>query len=131
MEENKNQIKDFTDLKVWQEGHKLAILIYKITKKFPREEMFSLTNQMRRSAVSITSNVAEGFGRHTYKDKVQFFYLAQGSLIELKNQLILSKDVGYLSNNNFLELMKLSDLTHRLLQGLITKSKSFIISKKF
>ena len=128
--ENKLQVKNFFDLKVWQEGHKLAVLVYKITKNFPKEEMYSLTGQMRRSAISVTSNVAEGFGRRTYKDKVQFFYLAQGSLVELKNQLILSKDVGYLNNDDFSELMRLSDLTHRLLQGLITKSKSFIASKK-
>lgn len=120
-----NSIKDFTDLKVWQEGHKLVILIYKTTKTFPKEETYSLIDQMRRAAVSVTSNVAEGFGRHTYKDKVNFFYQAQGSLIELKNQLMVSRDIGYLENADFLKLIDLANHTHRLLQGLITKSKSF------
>ena len=128
-EENKNPIKNFTDLKVWQEGHQLAILVYNITKQFPREETYSLIDQMHRAAVSVTSNIAEGFGRHTYKDKVNFFYQAQGSLIELKNQILLSKDVGYLNDVDFTKLMDLADQTHRLLQGLIVKSKSFIVKK--
>ncbi len=81
--EKEKQIKDFTDLKVWQAGHTLAIDVYAITKTFPREKIYSLTDQMRRAAVSVTSNIAEGFGRNTYNDKVQFFYQAQGSLIEL------------------------------------------------
>ena len=83
--EEKIKIKSFTDLKVWQEGHALVILFYKIAKKFPKDELYSLTNQMKRAAVSVTSNIAEGFGRQSYKEKVQFYYLAQGSLIELKN----------------------------------------------
>ena len=75
------KIKDFKDLNSWQEAHKLVIMIYEKTKIFPREEMFGLTNQMRRAAISVTSNIAEGFGRQGYKEKIQFYYLAQGSLI--------------------------------------------------
>jgi four helix bundle protein len=81
-----NKIKDFKDLNTWREAHKLVLMIYGATKTFPREEIFSLTSQVRRAAISITSNIAEGFGRQGYKEKIQFYYFAQGSLIELKNQ---------------------------------------------
>ncbi len=67
--ETKSKIKSFTDLYAWKEGHKLVLMIYKITEKFPQKEMFGLISQMRRSAVSITSNTAEGFSRNTNKDK--------------------------------------------------------------
>ena len=123
------KIRTFTDLKVWQEGHKLVILIYKITKSFPKKETYSLIDQMRRSATSVTSNLAEGFGRRSYKEKVQFYYLSQGSLSELKNQLLIAKDVGYIKDSNYRKLKEQSDITHQLLQGLLTKSKSFINRK--
>jgi four helix bundle protein len=123
------KIKDFTDLKTWQESHKLVVLIYKKTESFPAKETFSLIDQMRRAATSITSNIAEGFGRQTYKEKVQFFYLAQGSLIELKNQLIIAKDVDYLLKDDYTQLFNQANEAHQLLQGLIKKSKSFIVHK--
>ena len=82
------KIDSFTDLVAWREGHKLVILVYKITKTFPREETYSLVDQMRRAATSITSNIAEGFGRQSYREKAQFFYLAKGSLNELTNQIL-------------------------------------------
>ncbi len=122
-----NKIQDFTDLLAWQEAHKLVLDIYVATKKFPKEEVFGLISQMRRAAVSVTSNIAEGFGRQGYKERVQFCYLAQGSLIELKNQLIIARDVGYMSTHEFEKYMTQADQSHRLLQGLITKSKSFIV----
>jgi four helix bundle protein len=128
MNAEKAKIKSFTDLKVWQEGHKLVILVYKITKKFPREETFSLVDQMRRSSSSITSNVAEGFGRQGMKEKIQFFYVAQGSLTEFKNQILIAKDVGYLDKNDLQELAEQANITHKLLQGLIKKSKSLLKS---
>ena len=123
-----NKIRSFTDLKVWQEGHELVILIYKITKEFPKEELFGLTSQMRRAAASITSNIAEGFGRQGYKEKIQFYYLAQGSLIELKDQILIAKDVGYLEKQDISPLVDKINNTHKLLQGLISKSKSILNS---
>ena len=124
-----DKIKSFTDLKVWQEGHQLVLLIYRTTKQFPQEEIYSLVDQMRRSASSITSNVAEGFGRQGFKEKIQFYYLAQGSLTELKNQLLIAKDVGYLVKEDFNNLAEMANNTHKLLQGLITKSKTFLNHK--
>ncbi len=121
-------IKTFTDLKAWQEGHKLVIEIYKITKDFPRDEIYGLTSQMRRAAVSITSNIAEGFGRRSYKEKIHFYYLSQGSLIELKNQILIARDINYLKEENFNNLVEKSNNAHKLLQGLITKSKSILNS---
>ena len=123
------KIRTFTDLIAWKEAHKLVILVYQITKSFPREELYSLVDQMRRAVISITSNIAEGFGRQSYREKVQFYYLAQGSLIELKNQILAAKDIGYLSKTDFDTLVNQANIAHQLLQGLITKSKSFIIRK--
>ena len=123
------KIVDFTDLKAWQEGHKLVLIVYKETEKFPGKETFSLTDQMRRASVSVTSNIAEGFGRQTYKEKIQFYYLAQGSLIELKNQLIIAKDIGYLSEREYFKIKEQSDSAHKLLQGLIKSSKNILNHK--
>ena len=120
------QIKEFTDLIVWQKGHKLVLTVYLVTKKFPREELFGLSSQMRRAGVSITSNIAEGFGRKGFKEKIQFYYLAQGSLTELRNQLILSRDVGYFDKRTISDIEASLIEVHRLLQGLITKSKTFL-----
>lgn len=121
-----NKIREFTDLKVWQEGHKLVLIIYKLTKEFPKEERYSLIDQLRRCVISITSNIAEGFGRHSYKEKIQFYYQSQGSLSELKNQIYIARDVGYITYEQFDQIIKQADQVHKLLQGLITKSKSFL-----
>lgn len=123
------KIKTFTDLNAWKESHSLVLLLYRLTKEFPREEIFGLTSQMQRAAVSITSNIAEGFGRQTYKEKIHFYYVAQGSLTELKNQIIIAKDIGYLEKSDFDQLENQSNIAHQLLQGLITKSKTFINHK--
>jgi len=120
---NQEKIKSFTDLKAWQEGHKLVLLIYRITKNFPKDELFCLVNQMRRCAISITSNIAEGFSRQYYPEKIQFYSIAQGSNTELQNQLLIAKDVGYLDQNNFNIIANQSVTTHKLLSGLIKKSK--------
>ena len=129
MEEVKKTIKDFVDLKVWQEGHELVLIVYKFTKQFPKEETYSLIDQMRRSASSITANIAEGFGRQGYKEKIQFYYIAKGSLTELKDQLLIARDVGYLGKEEFDLAMQRVDSVYRLLNGLISKSKEFLANK--
>lgn len=122
-----DKIVSFTDLVAWKEGHKLVVSVYTITKQFPREELYSLVDQMRRAASSITANIAEGFGRRSYKEKQQFYYQAQGSLLELINFVILSKDIGYLTESQRTELLSKTEYTHRLLQGLIQKTKTYIL----
>ncbi len=121
---NREKIKTFTDLKAWQEAHKLVLMVYKITKDFPKEEMFGLISQTRKAAVSITSNIAEGFARQSYSEKVHFYSTAQGSNTELQNQLLVAKDVGYLNKEDFNEIADQSVKTHKLLNGLIKKSKN-------
>ncbi len=123
-----DKISDFRQLISWQEGHKLVLLIYKAAKNFPREEIYGLSSQMKRAAVSVTSNIAEGFGRRSYKEKIYFYYLSQGSLIELKNQIEVSKDIKYISFTDYEKLIEQADCAHKLLQGLITKSRTFISS---
>lgn len=119
-------IKSFTDLNAWKEGHKLVLMVYKATKHFPKDEMFSLINQLRRAAVSITSNIAEGFSRQSYKEKVQFYSTALGSVTEVQNQLMIARDVGYLDEVEFSKIFQQTIVVNKLTNGLIKKSKSFI-----
>jgi four helix bundle protein len=114
----KVKIKSFTDLNAWREGHKLVMMVYRITKKFPREEVFGLANQMRRCAVSITSNIAEGFSRQTTKEKMQFYSVSHGSLTELQNQLIISRDNDYLDKEEFDKIANQTIIVHKLITGL-------------
>lgn len=115
---------------MWQEGHVLVILVYKITKNFPKEEIYSFVDQIRRAAASGTANIAELFCRHSYKEKIQFYYLSQGSLNEVKNFIFIAKDVGCLSEDDFNKLIEQANITHILLQGLIKNSKSLIFIHK-
>ena len=85
----------FQDLTVWQKSHQFVLGIYKLTRSFPDYELFSLTSQIRRSAVSIPANIAEGFKRRGKADKVRFFNISQGSLEETRYYLILTQDLGY------------------------------------
>ena len=89
-------IQKFEDLEVWKESLKLARLIYTCTKSFPKEEQFALTNQIRRASYSVSANIAEGFGRSTSRDKLHFYTIAYGSLLETKNFLYLAKELEYI-----------------------------------
>lgn len=93
MEYNNPKIISFRDLIVWQKGLEIAKEVYRISASFPKDEIFGLTSQMRRSAVSISSNIAEGRGRSSKKDFANFLYIAQGSLYELETQLTLAKEL--------------------------------------
>ena len=95
----------FEQLLVWQKGHQYVLSIYRITKLFPKEEIFGLVNQMRRAAASITANIAEGYAKISPKDKLRFYNISQGSLEETRNFVILSKDLGYITieDKEFLE----------------------------
>ncbi|MEK7200794.1 MAG: four helix bundle protein [Patescibacteria group bacterium] len=118
-----NKIRSFTDLNVWKEGHKLVIMIYKATRQFPKDELFGLTNQIRRAVVSITSNIAEGFSRNTFKDKTQFYSIALGSLTEVQNQLLVSRDVGYMDNVMFKEIGNQTVVVSKLCNGLLKSNR--------
>ncbi len=87
----------YKDLDVWQQTRILVKTIYQVTKKFPREELFGLTNQIRRAVISILSNSAEGCGRNHSKDSIQFFFIARASLYELETQIIVGCDLEYIS----------------------------------
>lgn len=128
-ESREGKIREFTDMVAWQVAHDLAIRVYTATRKFPREELYGLTSQMRRAAVSISSNIAEGFGRVSYKEKLQFYYLSHGSLTELKNQLMVARDIGYLTGKSFEEIDEQLVHAHRLLRGLLTKTRDILDSK--
>ncbi len=112
------KIKSFADLNAWKQGHLLILNIYKITKKFPQEERYGLISQMQRAAVSITSNIAEGFSRNTNKDKFQFYCMAHGSLTELQNQLIISRDLKYLDKIKFDSIAQQTIVVGKLINGL-------------
>jgi four helix bundle protein len=94
-----------------------------MTKSFPKEEMFGLSNQLRRSAVSITSNIAEGFSRKSLKEKIQFYSMAKASNTELQNQLLIARDVGYLNEEKFKQLEEQSIRVNKLISGLIRYCK--------
>lgn len=119
-----NKITTFKDLDAWKEGHILVLEVYKITRSFPREELFALISQMRRCAVSITSNIAEGFSRQSYKDKAYFYSTALGSLTELQSQIQIALDIGYVNDDQFKQLEAQSVKVHKILNGLIKSSKS-------
>lgn len=118
------KIRTFTDLIAWQEGHKLVLLVYHVTDGFPNKEIYSLIDQMRRCSVSVTSNLAEGFSRQSKKEKMQFYYMALGSLSELQNQLLISRDLKYLSEEDFVIITQLSVHVSKLINGLIKSLKS-------
>lgn len=124
--DNSIKLKTFKDLNTWKEGHELVIMIYKITKKFPKEEQFGLTNQLRRAAVSFTSNIAEGFSRNSYKEKLQFYSMALGSLTEVESQLTVAKDIKYISEKEYVLLELQITTVSKLTNGLIKKSKTII-----
>jgi len=114
-----SEIKNFYDLEAWQEGHKLVLDIYKISESFPVEEKFGLVSQLRRAATSITANIAEGFTRYHFNDKTRFYYQARGSLGEVRNFLILAKDLRILGNEEHSELEERASQVRRLINGLI------------
>ena len=111
-------ITSFTQLIAWQKAHAVVLAIYRITKHFPTDERFGLIDQMRRAAVSITSNIAEGFGRTNKREKAQFYSLAYGSLLEVENQLLIARDVGYLDPKLFQAIAEQCVEVARLLNGL-------------
>lgn len=119
-------IKSFTELDTWKKGHSLVLIIYKLTKRFPIEEKYLLIDQMRRCAISITSNIAEGFSRKSYKEKLNFYSMALGSCTELQNQLLVCRDIGYVDREEFTKIANLTVEVNKLINGLIRSTKKYI-----
>ncbi len=111
-------MKSFRDLKVWQKAHQLALDVYEVTRNFPSEERFGLSSQMRRSTVSTAANIVEGFKRKSNKDYSHFLNMADGSLEETKYYVILSKDLGYIDEEDHDRLMPLCEEVGKMLNGL-------------
>ncbi len=110
-------IKSFKDIIAWQKAHELTLLVYKLTEKYPKIETFGLTSQSRRCAVSVPSNIAEGFKRKSKNDTLHFYNIAEGSLEELKYQLLLAKDLKYIANEDYQQAMTLAEEAGRLING--------------
>jgi len=112
-------VKSYKDLEVWQLAMDLAENVYTITKEFPREEIYGLTSQLRRAAVSIPSNIAEGQGRKSTKEFLQFLSIAYGSLCEVETQLLLSVRLGYVDSSRLENTDPLCQSVGRMLNGLM------------
>lgn len=118
------KIKSFTDLIAWQEGHLLVVAIYQTIKTFPSTEKFGLSSQIARAAVSITSNIAEGFSRQSSKEKIYFYYNSLGSLTEIQNQLVIARDIGLMNQKTFYPLAEKTIKVQKLIHGLINHCKN-------
>jgi four helix bundle protein len=119
-----SKIEKHSDLLVWQRSRVLVKNIYDATTKFPKSELFGITNQMRRAVVSIPSNIAEGYGRHSNKEFKQFLNIARGSIAELQTQLLLTLDLGYINKSVHKELDDEIVEIYKMLNGLIKKLKT-------
>ena len=115
------KIKNIQDLRIWQKGIEVVKDIYILTKQLPREELYGLTSQMRRSAVSIPSNIAEGFKRYHNKEYKQFLYISLGSCAELETQIIIANELNYINDDNKTELIEKIKYVCRMINKLIKK----------
>jgi len=116
-------MKDFRNLEVWGRAHKLALEVYKMTRQFPKEELYGLTNQIRRSSSSVPTNIAEGCGRGSDAEFHRFLIIAMGSASELEYQAILARDLGYLKIQQYNELEQEIIVVRKMLNALIQKVK--------
>lgn len=117
-------IKSFEGLIIWQESRKFINDIYKLTKNFPQEELYGLTSQIRRAAISIMSNIAEGFDRRTTKEFIHFLIIARASASEVQNDLYISLDLNYINDEDFKTIYNHAQKIAKLINGLITYLRS-------
>jgi len=120
---NNPEIKNYKDVAAWQKARALVKRIYGATKLFPKEELYGLTQQVRRAAVSVPSNIAEGYGRGSLGDYIRFLQVARGSLFELETQIILANDLEYLTEEQTISLTEDIEQCAKILQGLIASLK--------
>lgn len=121
MEEIKKTIKSFKDLRIWQKGIEIVEDVYLLTEKFPKAELYGLTSQMRRAAISIPSNIAEGFKRYHNKEYKQFLYITLGSAAELETQLIIAKELKYISQEEMEKICEKIDHLSKMITVLLRK----------
>jgi four helix bundle protein len=117
------KVRTFQDLRVWQAAYKLSIKVYGSTTSFPKHEQYGLSSQMQRASVSVCSNIAEGFGRRSIKEKDQFYSMANGSLTELENQILIAKGIGYIKSEDFTNLYNHCEEVHKMLVKLQVVNK--------
>lgn len=122
--------KSYTELDVWMQSRQLTKRVYEVTRQFPKEELFGLTNQLRRAAVSVPSNIAEGCGRQHTRDTLQFLSIARGSLFEVETQLYLAFDLSYLNDATLRESIAAITNCKKLLQGFIRYYRSLPVSSQ-
>ena len=123
------KINNFSDLIVWQKGHKLVLVIYQLTKSFPSEEKFGIISQIQRGVTSITANIAEGYERYYFKDKIRFYYNSRASLAEVQNFLFIVKDLGFIQENDFDDIFPQTTEVAKLINGLIKSTENQISVK--
>jgi four helix bundle protein len=111
----------YRDLIAWQKAKALALEVYRCTRKFPKDEIYGLTSQMRRAAISVPSNIAEGKGRYSRKELVQFLFHARGSLLELETQLSIAYDLKYMDSVTFCRFEGKTQELGRILNGLVNR----------
>lgn len=116
-------MKTYRELIAWQKGIELVLLVYTVTKSFPREELYALADQLKRSSVSVPSNIAEGYGRHTDNDFIRFLNISRGSLFELQTQLEISFRLEFLNSQEYEKLMSLAIEIDKMLNSLVSKTK--------
>jgi four helix bundle protein len=116
-------MKDFRSLKVWEKAHALTLAIYKSTEQFPKQELYSLTNQIQRAAVSVPANIAEGCGKDSDAELKRYFTIAMGSASELEYLLLLAHDLGYLQSHGYQSLQSNLIETRKMLNAFIQKLK--------
>lgn len=121
------EIKSYKDLLIWQKGMSLCKLVYEIVAEFPTDERFGLVSQMKRSAISIRSNIAEGYGRNYTNNYIQFLSIARGSLMELETQVILAFELQFLKEDKFNQMMKLIEEESKMLNSFIKSIKNKLL----
>jgi four helix bundle protein len=123
-------MKDFKELKVWEKAHRLTLLIYEETRSFPKEELYGLTSQLRRTAASIPANIVEGCGRRSDGEFTRFLQIARGSASELEYHLLLARDLRLLNEANFRNLDEMIAEVQRMLTGLVQRVQPVLVSKR-
>ena len=121
---NKAKIKNFYDLNVWKNSRLLVKIIYETTETFPKTEIYGIINQLRRAALSVTANIAEGFGRFNYKEKIKFYLQARGSILEIQNFIILAYDLNFIDKEMSKQIFSDCNIILLQLNSLIKSTKN-------